>query len=171
MMKGLIMSYSGVPHTFYNGVVYTGRDFADAIQSGRQHLPRDVKDALAEVESRGADYPLYSDILEELRKSLRTTDSYNRVMSLPWDVNNLTRQLIGIIETAHRDKVPIPRPETNEEYQARAREPFKYGPHPRPLDYDHEIEQEAQRQQRMEDVDSDDWDDDRYYDSDYSPPP
>ena len=112
------MSYPGVPYTFYNGVVYTGRDFADAIKSGRQHLPRDVKDALAVAESHGADYPLYSNILGELRQSLHTTDSYNRVMLLPWDVYNLTRKLIGIIETAHRNNVPIPRPETHEEYQA-----------------------------------------------------
>jgi hypothetical protein len=153
-----------VPCTSYQGVSYNGLNFADEIRSSRQHLPRDVQDMLTMAESSTADYPAYHHIVPKLRESLDRTDSYNKLMGLPWDVYNLTRKLIGIIEIAHRNNVPIPRPETREESQARAQRPFEYGPHPRPHNYNHKDEQERQRQHRTDEWDSDDYDDPRYND-------
>jgi hypothetical protein len=163
------MSFLGVP--------FSSRDFADQIRSRRQHYPPYVEELLRGVELAGGDTCPYYSILPKLKDIVHMEDVSFRERNqqhlstigypLRYEASH-TKILVGIIEQARRHNIPIDRPETHEESQARYRRPFEYGPAPRPPGYNHAAEQERQRQERMakvhDEMDSDDSDYEHYFD-------
>jgi hypothetical protein len=157
------------------GDPYTSRGFADQIRSRRHLYPICVEELLRRAESAGGD--TYFSILPELREFAHGEDllfrehNQRQLSTTGYPLRyepSYTKILVGIIEEAFRDNIPIDRPETHEESQARYRRPFEYGPANRPDGYNHAAEQERQRQERMakiiDEMDSDDSDYDLYYD-------
>ena len=137
------------------GDPYTSRHFADQIRWRRNLYPPCVQELLRRVESDGGDTCPYYSILPDLRQVLAMEDELFRaqnqqhISTRGWPLENelsYTNYLVGIIEEAFRNNIPIDRPMTHEERQAWIR---------RQNEINHAYRQEMQAEWEMANVQHD----------------